>query len=247
MYQLILLGVFILAWILLFVFSADKEVRKADYFWKISHYLLFFYAPASIFGVLIETIKINNNLSLTTKIALWAWLCVAILYILAKNDIKSRMENEIKELTDKCERLDYSYKQLDKDFESFRLKHQQANEKKLFATVEKFVKRFQSDAYEIDCLSDCLSYLKDERGYYPYVKDWTADTDFDKEAIECIRWCASDAIEWGKNNPQSPDVWYQWMQIYRGTIDWLLENGYVIQDEAESDCIWLHKQIRYSS
>lgn len=245
MNQLILLGVFILAWILFSIFfPARKGVSKADHISEVFYVLLLFYAPVSIYGALEESIIYAP---LDAKIALGAWLCAAFLYILANGYEKSRMENEIKELTDKCERLDYSYKQLDKDFSSYRSKHQQANEKKLFATIEKFVKEFQSDAYEIDCLPDCISYLKDERGYYPTAKDWTVETDFDKEAIDCIQWCASDAIEWGKNNPQSANVWCQWMQIYRGTIDWLLENGYITQDEAESDCQRLYRQIRYNS
>lgn len=246
MYQLILLGAFIVAWILFSIFyPARKGISKADHVWEVFYFLLFFYAPASIYGALKETVDINAPLD--ARIAMGAWLCVAILYIFLSNYEESQLRDEIKELTDKNEKLNYSYEQLDKDFESFRSKHQQANEKKLFATIEKFVKEFQSDAYEIDCLPDCISYLKDERGYYPTAKDWTVETDFDKEAIDCIQWCASDAIEWGKNNPQSANVWCQWMQIYRGTIDWLLENGYITQYEAESDCQRLYRQMRYNS
>ena len=246
MYQLKVLGFYAFCVIIQAIFRPDmdnmsaSEQKKAIFLGP-----LFICVPLSFMGALIDII--NVNASLDSKIVLWAYTLFGFLHIVANSHIKGELKRELDSKTSECERLDYSYKQLDKDFESFRLKHQQANEKKLFATIEKFVKEFQSDAYEIDCLPDCISYLKDERGYYPTAKDWTVETDFDKEAIDCIQWCASDAIEWGKNNPQSANVWCQWMQIYRGTIDWLLENGYITQDEAESDCQRLCRQIRYNS
>ena len=127
----------------------------------------------------------------------------------------------------------------------------ESNEMILIHTVEKFVKAAQNDQYLFDCLPDFLSALKEEIEEDASIISWGTDTDFDRIAAAFVANHAYDLLSSGKYcirgivNLLGPGR--QLLQIYRYTMTWASENGYLSQEEMESEYQNLHDQMRYNS
>lgn len=130
MYQLKVLGFYAFCVIIQAIFRPDmdnmsaSEQKKAIFLGS-----LFICVPLSFMGALVDII--NVNASLDSKIVLGAYALFGFLYVVVNSHIKGELKRELDSKTSECEKLKTKCEQLDKDFESFRLKHQQTNEKSL--------------------------------------------------------------------------------------------------------------------